>query len=93
MKTIYTITTTLKEPPYHSATVAWYSDRDAALNDIECNKGSIDENWYSYLVLEEVNEGLVTKCKELAWFKWDNGFWIECDKPKEFEGVVNWAMG
>ena len=90
---IYTITTLLKEQPHNGATIAWYSNRDAALQDIETNAGDMHECYFSYIILEEVEEGVGCIAKQLAWFEWEDGFWIECDKPKVFDGVVNWSIG
>jgi hypothetical protein len=79
--------------PYSVATIAWYSNRDDALDDIEKNAGDMHECYYDYLILEEVEEFQMPSSKVVAWFHWEQDSWTECDLPKAFEGVVNWSMG
>ena len=97
-KTIFTITTVHVESdkaPFSSGCLAWYSNRDDALDDIEKNAGDMFEHYYTYLILEEVPEFQWPDAKVVAWFKWSlkAECWEECEMPSEYEGVVNWAIG
>jgi len=95
MTSIYTITTihsASENHPFSSGCIAWYSQRDDALNDIESNAGDMHECYFDYLVLEEVSEFQLPDAKIVAWFHWEDG-WVECERPKELEGVCNWSIG
>lgn len=66
------------------------------LNDFDMWEGFTNK----YCVIEEYPVGTVTTCRELAWFTWVPSVTkqhpavdiIRCEKPKELEGVVNFAL-
>jgi len=48
---------------------------------------------YDYIVIEKIQPGIHSLTDKEEWYKWDDKKWIPCDKPSEFLGVTNWALG
>jgi hypothetical protein len=95
LKTIFTLTVVNVVPEKSGGCIAWYASRDNALDAIESNLGDIHEGYFNYAVIEEVEEGQGCIAKVVAWFHWDKDYskWMECERPKEFDGVCNWGIG
>jgi len=49
---------------------------------------------FNYLVIEEINEGLMAGCKREWWYKFTNSNeWVACEKPVGIEKVINFGIG
>ena len=66
-----------------------------ATYSVAINEGSMGECLYDYLVLESFEPGIHPIALEMGWYKWndDTSGWTECSKPKQLEGIVNFAIG
>jgi hypothetical protein len=71
-----------------------YVDAYKAVKENRCN---MCECLYDYIVIEYMEEGIHPEVHKEQWFKWDDHLnrWdmSEIDKPNEFIGWVNWAIG
>ena len=58
------------------------------------NRGEMNECFYEYLIIEEINEKMYNLNKEY-WYRWQNKDrkWIEVEKPEIFKGVICFGMG
>ena len=56
-------------------------------NDIH---DDVDE--YRYCVIESFTEGLGLRSKNEIWYEWIDGKYIKCDRPKEYNHLINFGM-
>jgi len=64
-----------------------------ALKAVNSNRGNMEECLYDMLVVECITEGIHPDVLVEMWYMWTDSFWTATRKPKEFEGIVNWALG
>lgn len=48
--------------------------------------------YYTYAVQERYPKGLWRIGWEVSWWKFEEGSWKPCEKPKTFEKITGWAM-
>jgi hypothetical protein len=60
---------------------------------VKDNVGSMRECLYDYIVIEKIRPGIHSLTDREEWYKWNDKKWIPCDKPSEFLGITNWALG
>lgn len=94
---IWVITTTTDDAYTHQrSTKTWgyFLTEQLARVAIQYNFGSMDEAFYTHLVLESYEPGIGLIRDIERWFEWQDGKWIEIiTKPLWAMGIVNWAMG
>ena len=98
-----TAATRIKEmTPMQLRCFGFYETCDEAFNAVEENRGNMRECLYDYLVIELIEQGIHPEVLVEYWFKWDSeychpdmshGRWLKCEKPEEFNGIVNFALG
>lgn len=74
----------------------YYPTLDDAKESVLQNKCDLHEALYNYIVIEEIGYGIHPEPTERKWFQWQTGWedgWVECEKPKWSEGIINWAIG
>lgn len=86
-----------------SRTFGFYGESHEAREAVFSNRCDMQECLYRYIVIEKMKEGIHPMAEEELWFEWiqtgtseagfEIGKWVTCDKPKEFEGTINWALG
>ena len=88
---------TLKQHPAYrvmrSRTFGYAPNLRTARRYVKNNVGSMRECLYDYIVIEKIQPGIHSLTDKEEWYKWDDKKWIPCDKPSEFLGVTNWALG
>jgi hypothetical protein len=69
-----------------------WEDAHAAVTD---NVGNMCESMYDFIVIEHIGQGIHALSTEEHWYAWTNTLncWQPCQKPEEFQSVVNWALG
>jgi len=96
---IYTITGMVHPSNHHGPDrhcFGFYCDLDKAIETIEKDNGSFCECCYSYLLIEEVEEGICTFDRQEWWYVWDlhKNKWIKTDdRPKGLFGIINFSIG
>ena len=77
------------------ACFGFFARKPDAMKAIAENCTDMFECYYSYLVLEEIPEGLRRSVKNETWFLWDRKQkkWAQVEKPKKFEGTTNFSIG
>lgn len=99
---MYFITTligkdTLKKHPYYKTTncrcFGYFKLLTDAINAVEKNMGSMQECLYTYLVIEEMEQGVHPISTLELWYKWEDGKWVSCERPEEFLGTINFSIG
>lgn len=65
--------------------------KTAITNDV----AGLCECRHTHIVLEYIEEGLYAHTIIEEWWKRDSvlNAWRSCDKPKNFDGLINWAIG
>lgn len=58
------------------------------------NRGSMQECYYSYIVIERIGAGIHAHAADVMWFCWFEDFagrWEQCERPtgEQFDGIVN----
>lgn len=75
----------------------YYMLKSEALDAIKKNYGSMDECLYDYLVLEYIEPGIhsIAESGDQRWFgmSYDGRGWVECERPSQYEGIINFAIG
>ena len=93
-KKIYTITTIREKG---SRCVWFYFDVIKAIKNVVDNAQDINEvGYYSYCVIEEVEEGIYFLDRKELWFKWDldKHCYVQLPKkPKRFSRRVCFGIG
>jgi hypothetical protein len=77
-------------------TFGFYDDYRHAYLAVERNYANMEECLYDYLVMEYMEEGIHPTVHAEYWWQWNKE--INCwkslqEKPKEFVGIVNFALG
>ena len=72
-----------------------FNEGSAAVNENRCN---IHECLYDYVVMEYIEPGIHPMVHSERWWEWDTEkrkwrLLSDGDKPKEFIGICNWALG
>lgn len=86
-------------PPFNVRTTrcfGFYMNYWEARKAIQENRGSMCECLYDFLVMEYMEEGIHAMAIHEEWWKWDDALnkWIELEeKPEDFKGIVNFAIG
>lgn len=80
-----------------SRTFGFYNTYNEAYKACEENRGSMEECLYDYLVMEYIEPGIHPMVHSELWWKWNtiNRCWdcMHQEKPEEFNGICNWALG
>ncbi len=75
----------------------YFFELDDALNAVINDVGSFRECFYDYIVIEYIRSGIYPTSVTETWFQWSENApvgWTKMDnKPSEFEGVINFAIG
>lgn len=79
-------------------TWGFFSNKEDAESVVLNPKSDIFERYYNLAVIEEISIGLAPKAKDIVWYEsqYENGNPApakKINKPIEFEGVINFAMG
>ena len=78
------------------------SDKLEDLKEIAIdNAHDIHEGCYQNIVIEKVPHGLYPPCLKIIWYEWVpkdggnkyEGHYKECDEPKRYSNIVNFAFG
>jgi hypothetical protein len=97
---IYTVTTV----PYHSPKGflngemprcwGFYTTLDKAIKGLHSSVND-EAGYYTYAVIERVEEGIYAHADEEMWFKYDFKMraWKEISAPDFSEGIVNYGIG
>ena len=79
-----------------SRTFGFYNTFNEAYEAVMENRGNMVECLYSYLVMEYIEPGIHPMVHVEEWFKYEDFTkkWVLLSKkPKEYEGIINWALG
>lgn len=80
IRVIYTITSV--EPVSQKTRCwTWFSSLEEAQRIVEGVSDYFHNNFYPYLVIEEVPEGNVTRLYHEWWYKWNDKGWEKVKKP------------
>lgn len=75
----------------------YHPDLYSAIDDVTDNVGNMRECLYDYIVIEHISPGVHSLADNEVWFKWGEnaptGWHLLHDKPAEFEGIINFAVG
>lgn len=77
-------------------TVGYFTTLEEAKKCIEENWGDIQEHYYKYAVIEEVEDGLYKSINsESIWYKWSNtqDRYIQIDKPAQLSNEFGFTIG
>lgn len=75
-------------------TFGYFRDKSEWLSRIDQRPEDFGRCYYSYLVIEKIEEGVEAITHEEHWFEWygKDKAWISCDKPTEYRGITNFAF-
>ena len=94
---IFTITSLRHENDSlkHSRCFGYYTDYDKAVTAVVENRCDLHEAYYTYLVIEQVPEGIHPIAKLETWFKYDliEMKWLNCLKPEIFRKFKGFSIG
>lgn len=91
---IFTITAL--QSGYRSHRVwGWYPTLRECEIAVAKNYGGMDDQLYTWLVIEEVNRGVFATATVVAWYRWnsDDSSWASAPAPDWAEGTVNFGIG
>ena len=92
--TIFTITTI--KPPYDTRTVGWFTEFHTADFCVKENAYDINETCYTYVIIEEIKEGLY-QCPQTSeyWYRWNpkKEKYEHCEKPRFYKNTSNFGIG
>jgi hypothetical protein len=74
----------------------FYNEFNEAFKAVEENRGSMCECLYDYLVMEYIEPGIHPEVHKEYWWEWveENNRWEDgIEKPEQFKGIVNFALG
>ena len=90
---IYTVTT-IRSTGFNSRCVGFFHEYENAEKIILENIYDIYEDYYLYAVIEKIEAGIYSQCKESTWFIWENDSYKKLDKkPERFNNVINFSIG
>ena len=95
-KPIYTITTIRPEAWQNHRAVGYSYTFDNAESWVKENAMDINEcNYYPYVVIEPVQEGIYMHPRTEHWYKWNRAekVYEPCEKPDKFKQIVGWSLG
>ena len=76
-------------------TFGYFSELAMCIQALNENLADMNERYYTYAVIEEISEGIHSRAKQIAWFRWDEekeGFY-ETEKPEWSNGWYGFALG
>jgi hypothetical protein len=80
-----------------SRTFGFYNTYNEAYVACDENRGSMCECLYDYLVMEYIEPGIHPMVHSELWWKWNDATYrwdcLHEEKPQEFMGICNWALG
>ena len=79
-----------------SRTFGFYNEHNDARKAVEENRCDMFEHLYDYLVIEYIESGIHPIVRMDEWYKWNDALkkWeFITDKPKQYSGYTNWALG
>jgi hypothetical protein len=90
---IYTICG--KSTPFRaSRCFGYFLTEDEAYANVENNSGDFnEEGYYDLIIVERFKPGVFPVGEVLRWYRFEIDKWIQIDPPKEYERIVNWALG
>jgi len=76
----------------------FYNTYNEAFKAVEENRGNMEECLYDYIVMEYIEPGIHPMVHAEQWWQWDETirrwrFLPDDEKPKQFIGICNWALG
>lgn len=73
----------------------FYNTAEKAIEAVNENRCNMHEGMYEYLVIEHIEEGIHPFAENEKWFKWNykDKCWKNCHRPKQFRGLINFALG
>jgi hypothetical protein len=89
---MYFITATTERGKEHRC-FGYYVDLYDAKDAVLGNMMDIHECLYTYVVIENIEEGIHGECSYQKWFEWKENKWSECETPNWAKGIINWAIG
>lgn len=80
---------------YDSRPFGFYNLEKDALKAVVKNRCNMHEALYEFLVIEHIEEGVHPPVENEEWFRWDykKNCWKRCRRPKQFLGLINFALG
>jgi hypothetical protein len=79
-----------------SRSVGFFFKKDDAINSVINNDGFMRDDFYTFAVIEKLEEGIYTyACEKQTWLSWDKIYtcWQFIDAPEDMESTVGFAMG
>ena len=76
-------------------TFGFFNTYNEAYDAVQKNLYNMQECLYDYLVMEYIEPGVHPTVHKEEWYKWDDEIsrWIFIERPVEFMGLVNFALG
>lgn len=73
----------------------FYSSLNVVAYTVETNSCDIFENYYKYVVIEKINEGIYPEVVFEYWYMWDKAeqSYVAAQKPLCIEHYCNFALG
>lgn len=81
---------------YETRTVGYFTTLEEAKKCIEENWGDIQECYYKYAVIEDVEPGLYKSIDSTSiWYKWSKAKekFLPIDKPTQLNQIVGFTIG
>ena len=100
MLNIYTITAIPLGREQYPRCFGFYYFLPSAEQAVRENRGSMQECYYSYIVIEKIGKGIHAHATDIKWYRWvfpielfenQEPHWEECERPtgEQFDGIVN----
>ena len=89
----------LKQVPFYhklrSRCFGYFATWEEAHATVTDNIGSLHESIYDFIVIEHIPAGIHAIPDEEHWYYWCERLncWQPDQKPAEFQGLINWAIG
>ena len=80
----------------HHRCFGFYDTYNEVRRVVDQNRGNMQEGLYDYIVVEYIEPGIHPTVEVEHWWQWVeyNRRWRDgIEKPEEFRGVVNFALG
>lgn len=74
----------------------YYFTEQEAKNAVATNHCDLNENYYTWLVIEKIKPGIHRHAEVVMWYYWQNSSdaWIETSTiPEHLTGVINFVIG